>query len=204
MSRDLGSTINAVIAGQSMEPAIFVDLAWPSGTVRVWTGVGSFTWGGNEYIGVGTLGGVSPIPESSDGRANGITLTLSGIDSSLISTVLGQHYQGRSGKLWLGFLNSAGALISDPPYQLFAGKMDVCSIEEGGTTSTISISIENQMIVLQQASGRRITHEDQQIDYPGDLGLEYIAAINQDRPINWGQPGGSIVSREYGSSRQTY
>jgi hypothetical protein len=203
MARDLGTTISSLVQTSALEPVIFTELAWPSGTVRMWTGIGPFVWGGNTFTGAGNLAGCSPIQESSDGRANGITLTLSGIPSDLISAMF-EHVQGRSAKVWLGFLNSAGALAQDPPYQIFKGKMDVPSIEETGETATISISIENQMIILQQASARRWTHEDQQERFPGDLGFEYVAAINQDRPINWGQPGGSVVKREYGSSRQTY
>lgn len=203
MSRDIGTTISALVQTGHLEPVIFTELAWPSGTVRMWTGVGPFDWGGNTYTGAGNLAGVSPIEESSDGRANGITLSLSGIPTDLVSAMF-EHMQGRSAKVWLGFLNSSGALIQNPPYQIFRGKMDVPGIEYTGKTATISISIENQMIILQQASARRWTHEDQQERHPGDLGFEYVAAINQDRPINWGQPGGSIVKREYGSSRQIY
>ena len=109
MARDLGSTISALVQTGQLEPVIFTELAWPSGTVRMWTGVGPKTWGGNEYVGVGNLAGCSPIQESSDGRANGITLSLSGIPSDLISAMF-EHVQGRSAKVWLGFLDSAGAL----------------------------------------------------------------------------------------------
>lgn len=206
MARDLGTDIIAEVQKPAVEPVWFLDLEWPDGTTYAWTGIGPFTWGGHEYVGVGNFASVGTIPESSDGRANGITLGLSGIPSELIALVLGAggKYQGRKARLYLGFLNSAGALVNDPPYLRFAGKMDVASIRRDGATADISLTIESRMIILQQSSGRRFTHEDQQIYHPGDLGLEYVAYINTDRKDNWGQPGSAILSRQNGASRQAF
>ena len=204
MARDIPSLVSTESQKQSVEPALFVELQWASGTVRLWSGIGSKTFGGNTFTGVGTFGGVSPVSESSDGRADGVTLTLSGVPSETIAAVLTDNYQNRPGKIWLGFLDTAGAIVATDPYLLFSGKMDVATIQESGTTATISVTLENRMIILQQASGRRYTHEDQQIDYPGDLGFEYVAALGQERAVNWGQAGPSSISRSMGSSQQVY
>jgi hypothetical protein len=95
-------------------------------------------------------------------------------------------------KLWLGVLNEADAVIVDP-YESFGGRMDVPSIEEGGETSTIKLRVENRLVDFNRARERRFTHEDQQIDYPGDLGFEYVAGYQEWNGV-WGKPGSTAGS----------
>lgn len=205
MARDLPSGMSAAIAAGTVQVAVFCEMEWPSATVRAWTGVGPFVWGGNTFTGVGDVGGITPAQESTDGRANGITLTLSGIPTDIVAATVGEYYQGRSANIWFGLLNSAGtALVSTTPYNHFGGRMDVGSYQADGRTATISITVENRMVILQQANGRRRTHEDQQLDYPGDLGFEYVVSSNKEQIDNWGQPGNSIPNKMHGASRQTF
>lgn len=203
-SRDIGSSIVTAINTGVIRPVLFVEMQWPSGTTRAWNGVGPYTWGGNEFTGVGLFGGCSSVRESSDGRANGITLTLSGIPAGMQAIILTEHYQGRTARLWLGFMTASQTLIQDPPYELFRGRMNVASSRKGGKTATISLEIESRLIILQQKNGHRTTNEDQQERYPGDTGYRFIVGINQARPDNWGQPGNSLAARNYPPARQTY
>lgn len=202
MPRELSADELTVIQGKTINLALFAVFEWPSGTARAWSGIGDFTWGGETFKGLGDLSEVSPIEESSDGRAGGITLSLSGVPTEIVATVLSEHYQNRWARLYLGLLDHTGALIQDPPREIFAGKMNVASDSDDGTTSKVSISVDSRMIILQQASTRRYTHEDQQIDYPGDLGFEYVVAVNREMVDNWGAPGAPILTRDYGQSRQ--
>jgi hypothetical protein len=79
MSRSLDTTLAAALADANIQPVILANLTFKSGTVYVWSGVGSFTWSGNNYIGVGSLGNISAITEGSSVEAAGMTVTLSGI-----------------------------------------------------------------------------------------------------------------------------
>jgi hypothetical protein len=63
---------------------LLVDLNFTT-PVHVWTGVGDLVWNGKTYKGVGTLGSVSTVGESSEIEAQGITLTLSGIPAELLA-----------------------------------------------------------------------------------------------------------------------
>jgi hypothetical protein len=204
MARDLPSGMAAAIAAKNVNVAIFCELDWPSAPVRVWSGIGSFTFDGKTFTGLGDLGSITPVQESSDGRANGLTVTLSGIPTDIVAATLDEYYQGRDANIWVGCLTDSGALVSTLPYLQFAGKMDVGSYSADGATASIAITIEGEMIILQQANGRRRTHEDQQLDYPGDLGFEFVVSANSEQVDNWGQPGNSIPSKMHGASRQTY
>jgi len=183
VSRDLPTGLGAATAAATLSPIFLVELQWPTGTVRAWTGYGDIAWGGNTYTGTGHLGTISEVKESRDGAANGVTLTLAGIPSANISLALADDSQGQPGKVYFGVLSSSGTLAIDP-YLIFDGVIDVCPIEDSGDTCSISVQLEKELIDS-RARGRRYTHEDQQIDYPGDLGFEYVAGL-ADKTITWG------------------
>lgn len=184
MARGLTTALKDQTLADSLTPVFFAFFDFQSGAVRVWSGLGSKVWDGNTYTGLGHLGTVSPIEESADVKANGVAFQLSGVPSSLIATVLGDNYQGRTVKLWLGALDSASAIIADP-YQVFAGRMDNVEIDEGPETAVIRVFAESRLVDLQRSRERRYTHEDQQIDFAGDLGLKYMPTA-QSTPFMWG------------------
>lgn len=184
MSRNLTTALKNETLADALAPILLAFFDFQGGAVRVWSGVGSVTWGGNTYTGLGYLGSVTPIEESTDVRANGVSFQVSGVPSALIATVLGDNYQGREVNLWLGSLNSSGAIIADP-YLLFSGRMDSVEIDEGPETSVVRVAAESRLIDLQRSRERRYTHEDQQIDFPGDRGLEYMPTA-QSTPFLWG------------------
>lgn len=184
MSRALTSGMQTAVAATVVRPALFAALEFDSGTVRMWTGLGSIVWDGNTYLGAGNMCGVAPIQEVADNSAQGTSFTLNGIPSSLLSLALTESYQGRSAKLWLAAFDASNAIIADP-YLIFGGRMDTMTIDDGGETGSITLTAENQLIDLNRSRERRYTDQDQKIDYPTDRGLEYIAGL-QDKQIVWG------------------
>lgn len=183
MARDLTASVVSEVDKDAVEPIVFAELNFSSGYVRVWNGVGDLSWDSKTWTGVGWLGQISSVSETTRIEAQGATLTLSGIPSELIATALGEYYQGRSCNIWLGFVDSDGAVIADP-IGPFGYIMDTMQIDEGGETAEITIQVENKLRRLEQASNRRWTHEDQQIDYPGDIGFEFVASL-QNKEITW-------------------
>lgn len=185
MSRNLTAGALAQTTADTMTPILLAELEFPSGFVRVWSGYGNLIWNGNTFIGTGLLGNISPIEETSEIRASGIKLSLSGIPSSLLAVALGEVRQGRSVKVWIAFLDALNAIIPDP-YLAFSGRMDVPEILESGETSTISLSAESRLIDLEKPRERRYTDQDQRIRYPDDRGFEFVPSI-QEADIRWGQ-----------------
>jgi hypothetical protein len=162
MARDLTAGMTSAIVAPVVAPVFLFFADFPSGAVRAWTGFGNLTFDGDTYIGVGDFGGVERVDESTDLRANGCRFTLSGIPSSLLSAALSDDYQGRTCSLFLGVLDlSSGALIADP-YQVFSGRMDVMTIEDGADTASIGLDAENRLIDLYRPRETRYTNEEQQ------------------------------------------
>lgn len=190
MSRNMTSAVLAAIASGLVRPVAFVQAQFASGIIYVWSGIGPITWNGQTWTGLGRLGKISPIPESTNGQAKGVTLELSGIPSDLLSDVLTEVRPQFPVFLWIGYLDSTGNVIANPE-QRFSGRMDVVRLSEGGETSSIQINVESKLIDLNRARERHYTHQDQQIDYPGDNGFRFVNGI-QELSVVWGRAGSPI------------
>lgn len=181
--RDITSAVKSEIVKTVVRPILIAELDFVSGYFRAWTGIGDLPWDSKTWAGLGSQMGVSDVKETQNVVASGLSFQLTA-PSALLSIVLGEQYQGRPANLWLGFLDDSGNVIDDP-IGPFGYRMDTMEIDEGAETSTIAVQTESRLRDLDRARERRYTHEDQQIDFPGDRGFEYIAGL-QDKAIVWG------------------
>ena len=85
------------------------------------------------------------------------------------------------------------ASIPWPPVAVWVGRMDRPTIEVGGDTATIEIACENRLIDMNIPSDRRLTLQDSQMDFPGDLGLMFQASI-QEVTLSWGSQANSTTN----------
>lgn len=175
----------AAIEAKELRPALFFYGEFKTGPVRVWTGIGTVNWGGHDWTGLGSLAGIGPIEEGTNVEARGITITLSGFDSTLLTDVLYEFQLGATAIVYFGCFSPSMVLV-DTPYSMWSGRMDQPTISTDGSTATISINCESRLVDLNVAVDRRYTDADQQLDYPGDTGLSRVMAI-QNVTIYWGQ-----------------
>ena len=183
--RDLTSGVQSAIEQTEVAPILLFEGLFASGYVRIWSGYGDLSYDGQTWTGVGSLGSVSAVQETSEIQANGITVTLTGIPSEFIALALNESEQGKSGKVYIGFMDASNALIANP-YLMFEGKLDIPAISEEGETSMVSITYESRLINLQRTRESRYTHEEQKLEYPNDMGCEYVAAM-KDVTLTWGR-----------------
>lgn len=187
--RALTSGMQTAIAAGTVRPAIFYEGVFDNGSgadayLRLWTGLGSIVWNTYTWLGAGELIAISNLDETTDLSAVGFQIKLNGMPSVDIGLALGDVRQGRSGKLWMGLFDSSGNLIADP-YPLRRGRLDYSVIDDTGETCTIGIQYEDRLIDLERPRERRFTSADQQIDYPTDLGFEFVPNL-QDKSFQWG------------------
>lgn len=184
MSRDLPAALETETLAPSLRPFLAAKFEFDGGNLNVWSGIGDLPLFSETYIGAGDLIRLSAAGETDDLRAEGSRYILSGVNSAIISLALAEPYQGRPATLYLGALDATGAPVSDPK-ALTRGKMDVMRISDLGETAEIELTVESELRAFDRASERRYTPEDQKIDYPADLGLDFIPAL-QDVDIQWG------------------
>lgn len=183
MPRPASTAMLAASSATQLEPAFFVLATFATGPVYLWTGLGSLSWNGHTWLGVGSLGGISMIDEGSTVEAKGIVLSLSGIDTTLLPDVMTELVLGLPVAVYLGLFNG-GSLIASP-FTAWAGRMDQPTVDVDGTHATISIACENRLVDMNSSPGRRYTNDDQQRYQPGDLGFSFVNSI-QEITLFWG------------------
>jgi hypothetical protein len=189
---------NAITAGV-VTPFYMVAIAFASGTYRAWTGVNTVVWNSHEWTGLGDFLGVSSITQTSDLSAEGITVSLSGLNADDVSSMIGEAAQNTPLDVYLGFM-SGGSIVVDPVH-CFSGALDVPTLQDDGATATISVTGENALIKLSRASARRYTNDDQAIDYPTDTGFQYVPLV-QLWDGSWGGKNGGNTSNAPGNNQR--
>jgi hypothetical protein len=185
MARSLPAALATEFGKDQLELFYAVELGFSSGTLRFWTGYGELTANSETWTGSGLVMQISNSSENTDLSANGLSLTFSGLDTTVISFVLGENYRGRVATVYIG------ALVDNSPtdlYQLWSGRMDTMQVVEGGQTATVQITIENILIDLERPRVRLYTDEEQKARYPGDNSLSKVAGL-QETQIIWGRAG---------------
>lgn len=184
MARPTTGAVSTALTADHVPLLVFVEMDFVGGFVRVCNAAYTFQWNSLSWIGLGNLGGIEAITEDVSQEAHGLGFSLSGIPAEYISIALAENYKGRSVKVWIAPLSSEFTVIADPVL-VFTGRMDTMDIELG-ETATISVNAESRHIDQDRARIRRYTDADQQAEYPGDLGFEFV---NQaaSKEIVWGR-----------------
>lgn len=183
--RDMSAAMLAEIAKDSvrMVHLIKIGLSTPE---YLTTAHKDISFNGDSYFAIGHILKIGTVTESLAMRVNSINLTLSGADQSFIATFLSQNITNKTLQIWLGFLDSGGSLIPDP-LEIFSGRIDSFKVSEdtiSGSTQ-ISATAANHWVDWEKVAGRRSNDHDQQLYYPGDLGLEFASQIVKD--LKWGK-----------------
>lgn len=182
-ARALTPSVDSALAAGHVPLLVFVLMDFPSGILRMNNSAVTIAWGGADWIGVGRLGGIGAVEEGATLEARGLKFSISGIPRDNIAVAFGQAYQGRDCKAWAAPLTAAHAVIADPVL-VFHGRMDTMDIDLG-ETATITVSAESRLADWDRPRVRRYNHEDQQIDYPGDKGFEFVPQM-VEKELRWG------------------
>lgn len=181
MSRGISSTNLAEINTAHLHEVVLVKLAFDT-PVYVHSGIGTISYAGNDYTGVGDFGGVTNAKESESLGPQPLTLTLSGVDSTYISEGLDSGNYGDVVTMYVGYRQDDGALVDDPQL-VWQGSYEHASISLGDENG-VSITCQHDLAVLGRKHGGRYTDEDQQSRFAGDTGFKSVANVIQQK-LNW-------------------
>jgi len=189
MARSIhADTITEVQLG-SVIPFLMTLIATGNSDIALWSGYGDYvssvSGSSKTYIGTGHMGMISSIQESQDLAIRGMTLSLSGIPSALISAALSDIEQGKLVQIFMGFFAQGTRVSINSEFEIWSGFSDIPSVSEDGETATISITAENRLIDLEKVRIRRYTQEDQARDDITDLGFEFVPSL-QDKEVLFG------------------
>lgn len=193
MSRTVPASLITAWSGDTAEPYFAVEflLDVKSGTdvngnpiefgpLRFWSGYGDRTIESETYIGAGQLIKIDGISEVADLAAQGLTVSLSGLPSSIVSAALQEPYQRRVCRVYFG-----DASVSDV-VNVFSGRLNKMTIEDTAETGTISVLVDSKLVEADKASNRRYTSESQKSRHANDTFFDYVSGL-QDAEIVWGR-----------------
>ena len=135
------------------------------------------------YNADGTLLGIGNVPESNAPIKNSIDIIFSGVDQSLIATVLNNDILGADCKVWRGVV-SGTTCIADP-FLLFHGNLADFAIDDNGSDASLGFTITNHFGNFEKVNGRTTSDTSQQRHFLNDKGMEF-SALNL-REIKWGR-----------------
>lgn len=183
-TRAVTAAADTALRQPTVRPALLIEMQFSGGPVRLWTGLGDLTWNGNVFTGAGDLLAVSPIEETAEVASKGITLTLSGLPTSLVATLDGEAWQNRPARVWLALFDEDGVTMIDDPVPIMRGRMDQITHTEG-ETATVALTIESRLADLERPRIRRYTAADHEAEYPGDLAFAFVEDIANGVDISW-------------------
>lgn len=150
------------------------------------------TVSGQVYTGIGGLVEIGDAEETPDDKGQGLRLALSGVDQSIVSTLLNNFYRGRYCHLHRVYLNSSG--------QVIGGKIDIfvngymnepwrISATRDERFAPGTVRVETRIVprhaVGVQLRGIRTNLTSHQRHFSGDLFFQHVSTL-VGKKIRWG------------------
>lgn len=181
-------TANYLLALQEgyLFPCILVEIYLASGPVRLCTAYQDKILNGVIYTGAGNMLEVSTIEDGSSVQARGVSVTLSGIDPVLLPGTLNEFQVGLPATIYLGLFGGEGLSLVNDTVVAWSGRTDQPTITTDEKTASIQLNLESVLLDMNVPVPYRYTNIDQQLFFPGDLGMLWVNSI-QNIPIYWGQ-----------------
>jgi hypothetical protein len=199
MSRIVPAALVTALGNAQIEPFFAIEMMFDTRTItfngesidvgplRLWSGMYDKTinvQGSDQtFTGTGGLLSIGGLEEAGDLSAKSVTLTLSGIPSTIISLALQEPYQRRACRIYFGVEG-----VSDV-VEIFTGKMNTMRILDSEQTATIEMTVESKLVELERSSNLRYTDLNHKSRKPNDAFFEYVQSI-QDVKVAWGRKAG--------------
>lgn len=182
MSRGLTTANEGAVDASHVQIVLLAKFEFGT-PVYVHTGVGTITYDGDDYLGVGDFGGVEGVEESSDLSPANTKFVLTGFDAALLSEALDSGTYGDVITVYEGYRKDDGSL-EDDPWILWKGTYEYATAVLGDENG-IAIVAQHDLARLDDKDGGRFTDEDQRNRFSGDVGLEHIHTIATQKLV-WG------------------
>jgi hypothetical protein len=163
----------------------FIELRFLSSTQYICSADRTLNWDGHDWIGLGTVGGISPIEESEGLESKALTFTLNVAQTSILALAVGdvEEYRGRVAKLFFCPLNESFQLVGTPQL-CWRGIMDQVAVGIEGQEGQITLKAETSAYGLKRQRALRLNAAQQKKLYPTDTGFDYLTDLIAN-PVVW-------------------
>lgn len=185
------TTINAVNS-PSIRHAEFVRMVvGQTGSQTTYTfcnAASPITVNGITFLGLGALLGISDVQRDIKATSDDMTVSLTGIDPTYVSMILGSYIKGSTVEMWRGFLDDNNQIITSPTQQFFKryqGIINNVSISENFDSqartrvATCSVACSSMRRILEnRMSGVKTNQQSWQFIYgSSDTSMNRVATI---------------------------
>ena len=185
----LDAVIQARLQESDQQLFLACEAQFDTETLRVWNGRNDTTIDSNTYTGASGLLSISNVEESSEIKSSQITVSLNGMDKTVLDLALSENYQNRKIKVLLGYLDGGTDEVGTTMV-IFSGRMTSMAIEDSPDGAKISVEAENRLIDLSRPPMFRYSKESQEFLHTGDDCFNQVNNI-ADKEIFWGRSTGS-------------
>lgn len=156
---------------------VLAEIGHADGAVHLWSGIGALTYAGETWIGLGRLGRITGVEQSTAIQIGEFAMELAGLSPDRAAFLDAADIRGQSAIAHLACLGPKRTIVPDP-VEFLAGIIDYPEFraEEDGTV-TIRLIGERGLWNLDRAQAGVWSSEEQNRLYPGDTGLDLIPGL---------------------------
>lgn len=189
MPRPLSGGFQTAAESDNSEVVHFVEIKFDGGQARISTGAVDTDWNGFTWVAVGGALVVGAVEESVDGSAQGVELSLSGVDQTVLSNLLNNNFRGHDVSVWRAHLSLTTGAILGTPLLLFKGvQLEPYTVEEqrGRERNTVRVSTRvSSLMSIRKVRGIICNVTGHAHHYAGDTFFQHTATL-ANKKIYWG------------------
>lgn len=175
------------VATAMMQPHVDLALAaefdfGTSGVTRVHSGVGDITIDGDVYFGLGQMGEVGNVEEQNTTSPTQLSLTLTGLDTSMMAIALNERCVGRPVRAYIVVFGDNMTSLSYN--EIFSGSITTTALV-AGAQGAIQFTVSNIFEQWSKGKPYRYTDDSHRKLQNGDRLFRYVAQMSE-RSIFWG------------------
>lgn len=184
--KDLSIAMDNALRSDSLRVAFLAEFLLADDTYRFWSGAGTLTWDGADFIGVARLGRISGAGETAEIRTTETVYSLAGIsDFESLDAFLGTPVRGRLARAWFAVLDDEGQVVADPVL-IDESVLDTASPTFAADgAAVLNLNATSAMFYWQRPIALFITNEDQQVAFLGDTGFDRIPTEVASKQVSW-------------------
>lgn len=181
------STTMTALDSSSIRHGEFIRLTMPSNTYTFCNAAAPINVDGITFTNLGSLLQLSDIKRDIKANSSDLSISLTGVDGTNVSIVLGSDIKGSRIEVWRGFLDSNNQIITSPTQQFFKryqGIVSNYSITEDwneqirSRVATVGLSCASFRTILEnRVGGVRTTPKIWQAFYPNDNSMNRVPSI---------------------------
>lgn len=180
------AVLNTRVRGMTL----LLDMEFSTGTMYATTFAVDIPANSHNYTALGNLLSVSPFRESETLSLDKMSISLSLVNNAMLAYVIGPAsvYRNRKVRIYVQLIDENWAPTQAPKLR-WSGIMDKVSVsrspnKDGLGSGNITMACQRVGLTrFRSAVGLRLTDYQQQLEFPGDKGLEYTQGLIEDPPV---------------------